>query len=325
MIFNLFNKDERVPVYFRDHHSILKNVIPNFRSVKPEKAKAFVLWADSFGPAREMAEYGKKLGKPVIIVQHGRNSVREYLPPLNYSPIADKLCVWGTRDYEMLINAGISKERVALTGAPIFDGLSRERNKHDGINILFAPMHWDKEMEENISLHNTLINIINDIKGVRLTTKLLKKYHDISKYKGNVIATDLKDKNLLDDIFALMRKTDILITNDTGTFELIAMYFNIPIIYHDNIKPREFMDTDQKTMEEFYEKCRSPKAVDIAKNINNIASLIKANISYPDRLKADREKELLECAAVGLLKNPAKNIGNVILGMIDETNKLKID
>jgi len=312
-MFNLFRKDPRPQVHYRDHNAILKNITPHFRIAKPERAKAFLLWADSFGPIRDVAEQGKRLKKPVIVVQHGRASVREYLPPLNYQPIADKICVWGPRDKDMMLKAGYGTDRIVLTGAPIFDGIKTERIPHEGTNVLFAPLHWDSEMDENPVIYEKLASI----KGVSVTTKLLQKSHDISRYGKNVVVTTQKDPELLDKIFNLMKRTDIVVTNGSGTFDLIAMYFNIPVIFIDNFKPRSFLDTDEKTISEFVKKYGKPKAVDYTKDLGELGDLIKLNIERPDRLKAEREKELLDCAAIGLISDPVDRIVKLVTGEIE--------
>jgi len=158
-----------------------------------------------------------------------------------------------------------------------------------------------------------------------MTVKLLKKRHDPKRYGKNVIITTQREPNLLQLIFDLLKKTDIVVSNTTGTFELIAMYFNIPVIYVDNFKARPFLDLSAEIIAEQKQKEPPPKGVDYTKNINELSDLIRLNIANPDRLKLEREKELNNCAAVGTLKKPAQNIVNVILGAINNDKNVVIE
>lgn len=322
-MFNLFKKDPRVPIYYRDHFCIMQNVTPYFRLVKPEKAKALFLWADSFGPVREMAEYGKTLGKPVIVLQHGKQSVREYTTPPYFTLIADKICVWGPRDLKTLLDYGYDKNRIVLTGCPLFANKERTRdNKNDIPHVVFSPAKWECEIEENIDVYNELIKI----KGIKVTSKLIEKCHDPKKFGKNIVITKFKgDLKMMDTIFKLLRTADIVVTNMLSTFDLIAIYLGIPVVFIDNFRPRAFHDISKETVEDYAKKSVPPKSVDYTKNIKDLHELIKLNLEKPDRLKAEREKELYECAAIGLLKKPAENIRNVILGMINHETDFHIE
>jgi hypothetical protein len=314
MLFPFFKKDPREKVFLRNHNSILDKVIPYFRLVdRMGKAKAVVLWGDTRGRLKELALQSRKLKKPLIIVQHGRGAVGEYLPPINCEFLADKMCVWGTKDREKLIDHGIPASRIVLTGAPIFDGRSNKKVPHDGINVVFAPLHWDKEFEGNHDIYDALVKI----PSINLTTKLLANAHDITRYGRNIVVTDQWKDNQLDITFELMGKTDILVSNEVGTLELIAMYFDIPVILIDNFKPMPLLKLSQQTIEEEKKLHPRPKGVDYTKDLGDLPELIKLNAAGPYRMGAEREKELNECTAVGTIKNPVQNIRDVILEAIN--------
>ncbi len=321
MMFNFFKKDTREKIYYRNVNSLLNDVYPHFRAVKIEKAQAVVLWADTRGRLREIALQAKKLKKPLVIVQHGRGAVREYLPPVNAELIADKICVWGPIDRDKLIKKGIGKDRVVLTGAPIFDGKNNARNHGEGNHVVFAPLHWDKEFEGNIEIYSEL----KKMPGIKVTTKLLSKVHDIKKYGDNVVVSDQWDEDCLKPTFELMKNTDLLVSNESGTLELIAMYFDIPVIFIDNFKPMPFLTLSERTIKEEKKIHPRPKGVDYTKNIKELPELIKINLANPSRLKEERKQVLAEEAGVGLLKKPVQNIINVIKNAIDKDHSYVIE
>ena len=72
-------------ILLTDHNNIMKNLIPHFiTTLTVKKAKAVVLWQDVTGTGIDFSKKAKEMGKPVIVVQHGRWAFRDYLPPVNY-------------------------------------------------------------------------------------------------------------------------------------------------------------------------------------------------------------------------------------------------
>jgi hypothetical protein len=134
-----------------------------------DDADVVVLWQDVLGIEKGVAELAHLKGKKVIVLQHGRNATVDYA---NYPLLADKICVWGTNDVARMKEYGIPDSKVALTGTDVLFH-TKPRQKHEGINVTFRPIHWDTAyVEENIILRDALRNI----KGINVTTKLTEAH-----------------------------------------------------------------------------------------------------------------------------------------------------
>jgi len=135
-----------------DHYKALGQITDNYH-----EADVFVLWQDVRGHCLDIAGIAKRqLGKPVIVVQHGRGASRDYCRPNNFPLIADVICVWGEADRRRLLEAGVSDERIAVTGCPLFPMLKPRNRQRDGINVLFVPVIAQKEEPENILVYAAL-------------------------------------------------------------------------------------------------------------------------------------------------------------------------
>lgn len=300
-------------IFSLDHNNVLQNILPHFNVTKDmKKAEAVLLWQDVTFYGLKYAKRAKELGKPVIVVQHGRWAFRDYLPPVNYKLLADKLCVWGTRDHEWMMNAGFDRNRVILTGCPILDNLNREKIAHEGANVVFAPLHSDREIEGNTAIIDHLrkignINIISKILHRNVLEGIFNRKERMI-YGENRITSQPTDKDHLHKCIDLLRRTDILVSNSTGTFEMLAMYFDIPHIFVDNTKPIAFMGNKN------YLTVEKPplKAIEIINDLNDLEPAINKHLSDPSLLRKERKEELLKTAGVGIEGSPVNKIVNVI-------------
>jgi len=304
-MFNFLRRtSDKFPVFFDNHGNILNHVMPHFSSVDDiAKAKAIVLWQDVAGHPLPYVAKAREMKIPVIVVQHGRWSYTDYFPPVNYTMKADKFCVWGVRDYLDMINAGFSEDRLVLTGAPIFEGFDRSRVKHEGSNVVFAPLHLDKEVEENMEIIGALLKI----QGINVTSKLLS-CHDKKAYGKNIVFSRPGDPDHLYKCMELLKRTDIVISNEPGTFELLAMYLDIPLIFVNNSKPRPFCgNTD-------YDK-RKPvpfNGVEVIQKVSELEGVIRKHMKEPSLMHTERAMELLNSAGCGIQGSAAGRIVNVI-------------
>ena len=91
-------------VYLKDFNGVLQDLVSEFTVVTdPREADVLVLWQDVRGDMKELCEINAKyMKKPVIVVQHGRGATRDYLPPNNFSMLADKFCCWGEKEKKRL-------------------------------------------------------------------------------------------------------------------------------------------------------------------------------------------------------------------------------
>ena len=304
----LSDKDANIPIFFDNHGNILNHVIPHFRPVEDiEKAKAVVLWQDVAGHTLPFVQKAKEMKIPLIVVQHGRWSFRDYFPPVNYTLKADKFCVWGTRDYLDMIRGGFSEERLVLTGAPIFEGFDRKKTEHEGNNVVFAPLHLDEEVEENMEIIGALLKM----EGLNVTSKLLS-CHDKKAYGKNIVFSRGGDKDHLPKCMALLKRTDIVVSNEPGTFELLAMYLDIPVIFVKNAKPRTFCGNED------YAKLKPLplNGVDVIEKVSELESTIHKHLHNPSLMHKERTAELLNSAGYGIQGSAVQRIVNVIKGCI---------
>lgn len=117
----------------------------------------FLLWQDVRGECRELARIAKEsLGKPVVVMQHGRGATRDYCPPNSFQMLADKILVWGKSEEQRLLKQGVSADRIEIVGCPLFPKLKPKAKQREGVNILFCPVIAEKEEPENILVYAAL-------------------------------------------------------------------------------------------------------------------------------------------------------------------------
>jgi hypothetical protein len=303
-------------IFFTNRSGIMDNIMPYFMTAPIKRARMAVLFQDVIGKGLEYAREAKRSNKKVLVIQHGRGAVDDYIPPQNKTLLADAICVWGTRDQKLMLRNGFSSDRVILTGCPIFDGLSAEKKKHKGINVLFAPGHTTEDGEEFLSsLH--IVQQLKKMDGINVFVKLLST-HDTKPFGKNTIVSRSFDADHIYKCIEAVKRSDILISNQPGTIDLIAMYFDIPVISIIDEKlsadiygryARRF-DTSEKS---FYDQYAF--GAEIIRDINILPEAIKKNLSDPGKLKNDRRKELLESAGVGLPGSPVEKIVKIIKEM----------
>ena len=286
-------------IFLTNRGSVMDNIIPFFFATSINKAKVAVLFQDVVGNGLKFATEAKEKGIPIVVVQHGRGAIRDYLPPFNHKLLADKICVWGTRDHEMMIKGGFSPESVILTGCPLFDGLSNKRNTHKGINILFAPAHntyINKEIDENLEI----IFKLRSINGINLFSKLLTMHKKQYYGKGAIVSNSFDNDHLLKCIRAV-KHADILVSNQSGTIELIAMYFGVPVIFVANYG----------NLNESY-----TKGTYRIESVEELPNAIEKVLEDSSLLENEINEVLLRDAGIGLPGSPILKIIETIKGLV---------
>lgn len=201
-----------------------------------KQADAVLLWNDLVEREREIALTCNYLGIPTLIFQHGLRATREYSPPFCKPLIANKILVWGPKDKERLQNVGISSKDVIITGSTLFEKIP-EKQVHNGINVVFAPMHWYEEHSENIEIAKKLL----EIKGINLITKMVDR-NEVDPIYLNPIITSANAKNHKQVCWDLLAKTDLVVSATESTFEFMAYALGIPVIVVNNWIPKFHMD-----------------------------------------------------------------------------------
>lgn len=148
-------------VYVVNYNGVLDGVIEHYAKKNQltsnyHEADAFVLWQDVRGHMKELAEIAiQRLGKPVIVMQHGRGATRDYLPPNKFKAISDMYLLWGETEKERMLSAGVPEEKLKVVGCPLFPSL-RPKAKKSGKNVLFVPVIAEKEHPENLLVYAKL-------------------------------------------------------------------------------------------------------------------------------------------------------------------------
>lgn len=192
------------------------------------KADVVVVWNETeLVGWRDLIKGFQKRGKRVVLVQHGRRGTSRIYPPFNETLISDAVCVWSENDKKRLMSCGVSKEKIHITGTPIFKNL-KEKVLHKDKNIVFSPEHWDIDVNENLIVADKL----RQIKGVNVITKILKDHQNPVLYDNPVVS----DRNSLDHlkiVAEVLSKADLVVAISESTFELLAESLDIPVVVAD--------------------------------------------------------------------------------------------
>lgn len=83
-------------------HELIDGTVEDLDSWKD--AEVLVIWNETtLGGWRESIKNAQKLGKKVILVQHGRRGCARVYPPFNEEILSDLVLVWGKTQKERLL------------------------------------------------------------------------------------------------------------------------------------------------------------------------------------------------------------------------------
>lgn len=209
-------------IFIENYNNVLTKTTNYFELVDEiENADAVVVWNDVLPRYRELIIKATLLKKPSLVMQHGLRATREYAIPYNKPLFANQIMVWGPKDKQRLINAGIKEERIIITGSEIFDDFyNLKKAPHKGINIVFAPMHWYEELNENIILANHLRQLCSEDNNLNIITKVV----DTKKieYYDNPIVSNAHEPNHIEICASVLAKADLVVSVTESTFEFLA-------------------------------------------------------------------------------------------------------
>jgi len=328
-------------IFLRDFNNVLAPVKDKLETVSdPRDADCLLLWQDVRGDMLELCKINKEyLHKPVVIVQHGRAATNDYLKPNQFPMQADKFCCWGVKDYERLERAGY-KGKAVITGSPLVSFI-KPKEKHDGKNVIFVPVVTSHEEPDNIITYWHLkglelkkasekikqcydklrtgwhawnvqetsategsIPYYNFNRDWRLIAKITS-IHDKRLYLGDVISTLQINKTHLADCAELLTVSDCIVGMEEGTFQLLAMAMDIPIVMVDGFKYREYGGIDYSSVEMV--KTKGVRRVELSE----VEKVIDEELANPDSLKTEREKVVKDELWDGET-DPITNIINVV-------------
>jgi hypothetical protein len=247
-----------------------------------------------------MVNYAKLLGKPTIVVQHGRRGTSRYYPPFNEPITADKLCVWGERDKKSLVEAGHPTDKIFITGTTIFQHL-KGRRSHGRMNIVFCPEHWDRELSENKNVAQELRKLR---KGYRITTKIIEG-HDPKLY-DNPVFSDRSKPDHLEICAEVLSTADLVVSISESTFELMAQYLDIPVVVVEDWFPKTFGGDER-----YYNYRRVISEAAKRTSLKNLIGTIEQQLGEPQELGGQRKIVAIEEGGANII-NPLKEICRVI-------------
>lgn len=280
------------------------NILPlDGKESTAKKADVVVLWNEtSIGGWDKWIEEYRKLGKKVILVQHGRRGTSRIYPPFNEKLKSDVICAWSKNDKKRLMDCGVEENKIQITGTTIFKHL-KPRVPHEGINVVFSPEHWGGgEVQENIIVMNEL----KKLKGVNVISKLLKGEHYPEFYLNPVISNRVSREHL--PICAEVLKTaDVVVGISESTFELMAQALDIPVVIAEIWIPKA-CDGDERYKEYHREYSNACTRV---KDIKKLNETIMFHVKHPEILREERKQILIDDGGTDV-ENPLEELCKII-------------
>ena len=290
-------------IILRQFNQVLSELAEHFEiTTDIFKAERVVLWNDVMPTEKSIVEFAHSLKKPVITIQHGRHGTSRYYPPFSDPIISDKLCVWGERDKEVLVENGHPENKIEVCGSPIFRHL-KPRMPHEGVNIIFYPEHWDREVPENKAVAKELRHLKYKNK-VQIITKIIDG-HNPNDYDNPVLSSRVAS-NHLDICVDVLTKADIVVGIEEGTFGLLAQAMDIPVVIMEEWSPKACSgDERYKT---YWRRISEGSKRTSLKNLNKT---ILQQLENPEELKETRHIACVEEGGIDI-ENPIEKISNVI-------------
>ena len=275
------------------HNSVFEELDYHFLCVdKIEGCDVVMLWNDVNAFERGVISLARSLGKKVVVLQHGRKGSSRYFPPFNERIKADALLVWGEFDKRSLVDAGQDPQKIRVVGTTVLQDLP-EKREHNGINIVFCPEHWDKEVEENSWVKKELRKLRYKNKAIKVTTKIIES-HDPKNY-DNPIQTNRNTDEHLRVCGEVLSTCDLVVGVSESTFELMAQAMGIPVVIMSDWIPKSCNGQEgYKTYRRVISKASA------ATPIKDLNETILAELQDPNRLKEERKKVAIDEGGLGL-------------------------
>jgi hypothetical protein len=177
---------------------------------------------------RDSVKALQELGKKVIVYEHGLGALFDYELD-NKEFLANGYLALGRASKDSLIRAGVDKDKILITGNPIYDDIKKAKKK-SGKNALFVALHWFRDMSEyNQIVFDQLVKAYPDFEW---TVKLVDKTGDVVTDKKKWF-NKVESENLLQDIKKRLPEYDMVFTPKFSTFESFAVLMGTPVYVVD--------------------------------------------------------------------------------------------
>jgi hypothetical protein len=167
---------------------------------------------------------------------------------------------------------------------------------------------WNAWLVEKTSATEGTIPYYNFNKDWRLLAKITD-IHDKRLYFGDVVHTNPNNKEHLTRSIRLLQMLDCVVGIEEGTFQLLAMAMDIPIVMVDGFQYKEYGGIDYSSVEMV--KTNGVRRV----KLSELGETIDKELANPDALSKERKKVVSEELYDGS-SNPIDNIINVIKGVL---------
>jgi len=289
--------------------------------------------------------------KPFIVVQHGRGCTRNYGPPENQELLADKFCCWGQEDYDRMVKYGYKDRIVITGCPLLNRAIPKEPHEgknilfvpvitdHEDPNNIITLWElkklelshaqdvvrkhksdlmksWDrglitpgaKDPKEDYWLYTIPYNDIN--KNWRLISKIIG-IHDKDLYFSPHVQTRPGEENHTEECVKLLAKTDVVVCVEEGTFQVLAMAMDIPIIVVKGFELLLYGGVDYSKGDRIAVHTEATEWVELS----DLDNAIQRELDNPGRLSKER-KEVIKREFGDISSNPDDNIANVIKELV---------
>lgn len=286
-----------------DHNQIMTDVAPHLdTTILLNEADVLLYWQDIYGSMNTDIKNANEEGKKTFVFEHGINSYRDYTPPYNHELIANKILLMGEVGKGELIKTGIDESRLVVVGSTLYDRLP-ERVEHNKKTILFAPIHWNGDIDENKDIAEKLRGIAAK-HGFRVITKVMEDHN--KEWYDNPIFSDRNYPDHLKACGDALSQADVVIGYKEGTFESFGYAMDIPLVVVDHWIPKELIGVHYETL---YDNL-SPAC--IKSGLDDLEKTILREIDNPLRLSDYRRQWLNTHAGFNLKGTALERILNAI-------------
>jgi hypothetical protein len=269
-------------------------------------ADVLLLWQDVMGELPEITKIARSSGKRVYVAEHGLLSINDYIPPLNKPLVADKFLAWGERTKRWLVELGkINPSRIEIVGTTLFDDF-HPKKLHKGRNIVFAPRHWDRELDENIEMAEELRKI-DGTKGITVFSKIIEGEHNPIDYP-NPISSNRFSGDHLYQCWKVLSTADAVVTLGEGTFASMAYFMDIPVISGNRWDTKNLLGKDYDKAEFFSQVSGACSVVPIER----LNSQVLKEIKHPELNREQRYNFLKDSVGYELERPAVENILRII-------------
>lgn len=274
-------------------------------TVKPD---ILIVGDDRATPVRSHVLLAKKMGIPVLEIQHGMIIIQA--TPMD-TPLSDKIAAGGDYSKKVYMTFGAKKEQIIVTGWPKLDKYVKWKEsltgKHkDGTDILFATQPEDTKLI--LDSIDTIGSFIEDSTHFRLIikphpTENSKIYNPILKKYKNVILHKSSE-----DFSSLIASSDILVTL-ISTVAIEAAVLDKPIICIDTTNKESMFASSGIAME--------------VKNLEELIPAIKDVLYNEDTRQklADARAKFVYEHAYKQDGKASERVANLIVEMIEESKR----